>query len=256
MYKKLFSCRNKVAVVTGGCGLIGKEIVNALSDFGAIVYAADIDDKKAAGLPRKSNIKYIYLDIGSEDSVKKAMEGVTRKSGRIDILVNSAYPKTPDWNTRFEKVPFDSWKENVNSHLGGYFLCCRSAAEIMKKRKKGSIINLSSIYGIRAPDFRIYEGTKMTMPVAYSAIKSGIIALTKYLSSYYGKYNIRANAVSPGGIFDNQNPHFVRKYIKKTSLVRMGKPSDVAGAVVYLASEASSYVTGCNLVVDGGWTAC
>jgi NAD(P)-dependent dehydrogenase (short-subunit alcohol dehydrogenase family) len=126
---------------------------------------------------------------------------------------------------------------------------------IMKKHGGGSIINLASIYGIVAPDFSIYEGTELTMPVAYASIKAGIIALTKYIATYFGHDNIRANTVSPGGIYDNQPPSFVDKYSRKTPLGRMGNPSEIVGAVIYLASDASSFVTGHNLTVDGGWTA-
>jgi len=254
MYKTIFSCKNKVAVVAGGCGLLGREVVKALSEFGALVYIADINSKNAVNLLREKKIKYIYFDISSEDSIEKAMNEIIRKAGRIDILVNSAYPKTEDWGLKFEKVSFDSWKKNINDHLGGYFLSSRTAAEIMKEQGGGAIINLASIYGVTAPDFNIYEGTKMTMPVAYAAIKSGIIGLTRYIATYYGRHNVRANVVSPGGVFDNQNINFVRRYSQKTPLGRMAAPRDIVGAVIYLASEASSYITGCNLIVDGGWT--
>jgi NAD(P)-dependent dehydrogenase (short-subunit alcohol dehydrogenase family) len=125
----------------------------------------------------------------------------------------------------------------------------------MAKQRGGAIINLASIYGNVAPDFSIYEGTEMTMPVAYSAIKGGIIALTRYIATYYAHYNVRANTVSPGGIFDHQKPSFVERYSKKTPLGRMARPEEIVGAVVYLASDASSYVTGHDLIVDGGWTA-
>jgi len=168
-------------------------------------------------------------------------------------MVNSAYPRTKDWGNKFEEVTFESWKCNLNSQLGGCFLCCREAAAHMKKRG-GSIINIGSTYGVVAPDFSIYHGTDMTMPAAYSAIKGGLINFTRYLATYYGKHNIRANVVSPGGIFDKQPGIFVAAYSKKTPLLRMAKPSDIVGAVIFLASEASSYVTGHNLMVDGGWT--
>lgn len=255
MYKDLFSCKDKVAVVTGGAGLIGREIVRALHEFGAEVYVADINKEKTEELMEKTDVKYARLDVTSEISIKKALRRVVKYSGRIDVLINAAYPKTKDWSLRCEDVPFDSWKKNVNFHLGGYFLCCRMAAEEMSRKKGGSIINISSIYGMLAPDFSIYEGTRMTMPVAYSAIKGGIISLTKYIATYYAKYKIRANTISPGGIFNGQAPSFVDRYTKKTPLGRMGLAKDIAGAVVYLASDASSYVTGCNLVVDGGWSA-
>ena len=254
-YKDLFSCENKVAVVTGGAGLLGREIVKALHDFGAKVYIGDIDEKKAGEISGDTGIGYVHLDITSEDSIGKAMETVIRDNGRLDIIVNSAYPRTKDWGGKIEQVSLGSWKDNVDSHMGGYFFCCRMAAEQMRRQGRGTIINLASIYGVVAPDFSIYEGTEMTMPVAYSAIKGGIIALTKYIATYYAKYNVRANVVSPGGIYANQPESFVEKYSKKTPLGRMGMSSEVVGAVIYLASNASSYVTGHNLIVDGGWTA-
>ncbi|MEW6600338.1 MAG: oxidoreductase [Nitrospirota bacterium] len=253
-YKGLFSCENKSAVVTGGGGLIGREIIRALREFGAEVYAADIDREKTADTTDDS-IKFLRMDITSEESVNNAVDEVVKQSGRIDILVNCAYPRTADWGAKFEDIKFDSWGKNVNDHLGGYFLSCRAAAERMKKQGSGSIINLSSIYGVTAPDFSIYEGTPMTMPAAYASIKGGIIALTRYIATYYGKHNVRANCISPGGIFDNQPNEFVRRYSQKTPLGRMGRPDEIVGAVMYLASDASSYVTGENILIDGGWTA-
>jgi NAD(P)-dependent dehydrogenase (short-subunit alcohol dehydrogenase family) len=256
MYRNLFSCKDKVALVTGGLGLIGKEIVRGLSDFGASVCVADINERETEWLKNLAAVHFQPLDITSEGSIRQAVEGVVRQFMKIDILVNCAYPRTGDWGARCEDVSFDSWKMNVNSHLGGYFLCCQKVAEKMKRQGGGSIINLASIYGIVAPDFSIYEGTPMTMPVAYSAIKGGIIAFSKYMSSYYAKDNIRVNCVSPGGIFDKQSNSFVEKYNANTPLARMGTPEDIVGAVLYLASDASLYVTGHNLIVDGGWTAC
>ncbi len=254
-YNDMFSCKGKAALVTGGAGLLGREIAKALNDFGAVVYIGDIADEKAGKIPDSEGIYYVHLDITSEDSVRRAMKTIIRHNGKLDIVVNSAYPRTKDWGKKIEKVRMKSWKRNVDSHLGGCFLCCREAAEQMKRQGQGAIINLASIYGVAAPDFSIYEGTEMTMPVAYSAIKAGIISLTRYLATYYAKYNVRANAVSPGGIFDSQNRTFVKRYSKKTPLGKMGRPSDVAGAVVFLASGASSYITGQNIIVDGGWTA-
>ena len=256
MYRNFFSCKDKVALVTGGLGLIGREIVRGLNDYGASVCVADINEKQMKGLENNTAVNFQPLDITSEDSIHQTLEAVINQFKKIDILVNCAYPRTSDWGARCEDVSFNSWKMNVNSHLGGYFLCCQKVAEQMKLRGSGSIINVASIYGVVAPDFSIYEGSTMTMPVAYSAIKGGIIALSKYMATYYAKDNIRVNCVSPGGIFDNQPDSFVKKYTAKTPLGRMGTPKDMVGAVIYLASDASLYVTGHNLIVDGGWTAC
>jgi len=253
-YKSLFSLRNKVVIVVGGAGLIGREIVKGLSDFGAKVYIVDINKEAAEKIITKV-IKFIYLDITSEDSIRKALSEVYSEAKKIDVLINCAYPKTYDWGLKLEDVTFDSWKDNVNSHLGGYFLCSKVAADLMKKKAKGVIINFASIYGVVAPDFSIYKGTNMTMPAAYSAIKGGIIAFTKYLATYYVKYNIRANVISPGGVFNGQDIAFLKEYAKKTPLNRMADPKDIVGAVIFLSSDASSYITGQNLIVDGGWSA-
>jgi len=254
-YSNIYSCKNKIAIVTGGCGLLGREIVKGLSQFGAIVFMADQNETEGKKLAnKKQKIEYIYLDITSLDSVQEALKQVIQKNGKIDILINCVYPRTEDWSTRFEDINFDSWKMNVNNHLGGFFIMCKETAMIMKKRRSGSIINLASIYGVVAPDFSIYEGTEMTMPAAYASIKAGIIALTKYIATYYGAFNIRANCISPGGIYDNQPDYFVKKYSLKTPLGRMSNPHEIVGTVIYLASDASSYVTGQNIIVDGGWT--
>ncbi|OGS04069.1 MAG: hypothetical protein A2251_05290 [Elusimicrobia bacterium RIFOXYA2_FULL_47_53] len=245
------SVKGKVAVVSGGLGLIGLEIAKVLADNGAKVYIADI--LRSAKL-KYSGIKLVTMDITDENSINSALNTVIKKAGKIDIFINSAYPRTGDWGVKLEDIPFESWKSNSNGHMGGYFLSSRAAAEKMKKRG-GTIINLASIYGVVAPDFSVYSGTDMTMPAAYSAIKAGIIGFTKYMAAYFAKYNIRANVVSPGGIFNNQHKTFVRNYCAKTPLGRMGKPADIASAVLFLSSDASSYITGQNLIIDGGWTA-
>jgi NAD(P)-dependent dehydrogenase (short-subunit alcohol dehydrogenase family) len=254
MYEQIFSCKDKVAIVTGGGGLLGKEISKALADFGAKVYVVELDQQNEESTSTSPQINFLKLNTTSEVEVKRVFNQISSEEKGLDILVTCAYPRTKDWGAVVEDVPFESWQENLNSQLGGTFICCREAAAIMKNTGGGSIINMASTYGVVAPDFSIYEGTDMTMPVAYSAIKSGIIGLTRYFATYYADYDIRANSISPGGIRDKQSDEFVNHYSKKTPLGRMGRASDIVGGIIFLASESSAYVTGQNLLIDGGWT--
>ena len=244
----MFLIKDKVIVVTGGQGLLGSQIVHSLRNEGAIVISGDIKTDKED--------PYSYLiDITQEGSVVQFVNEIVAKYSRIDGWVNNAYPRTSDWGLKMEDVLFESWRTNIDMHLNGYFLCCKVILEQMKKQQKGSVINMSSIYGLVGPDFGVYKGTAMTMPVAYSAIKGGINNLTRYLASYYGPYQIRVNTISPGGIIDNQPESFVQAYNEKVPLRRMGRPIDIVSAVHYLLSDETSYITGHNLIIDGGWTA-
>jgi NAD(P)-dependent dehydrogenase (short-subunit alcohol dehydrogenase family) len=258
--KDLFSLEGKVAVVTGGIGLIGRGLVEGLASSGAYVHIADIDPGAAeeyATLLQQDGLRAsaISLDIRDYDSIVDCVDEIVRLSQSLDIWVNSAYPKIPGAAVDLEHVRPDLWRADVDAHLNGYGFCCREAARAMRASNKGSIINIGSTYGMVAPDFSIYDDLDMTTPATYAAIKGGIINLTRFLASYYGKDGIRVNSVSPGGVANNQPQVFVERYERKTPLGRMGTPQDIAGAVVFLASDASAYVTGHNLVVDGGWTA-
>ena len=243
----MFSIKDKIIVVTGGNGLLGRQMVSTFREQGAHVIAADIC------FETQGSDDFI-IDITDEESVKNGVAAIVAKYNRIDGWVNNAYPRTKDWGTKFENIPLDSWRKNVDMHLNGYFLCCQVVLEEMKKQKFGSVINMSSIYGIVGPDFTVYEGTEMTMPAAYSAIKGGLNNLTRYLASYFGEFQVRVNTVSPGGIFDHQPEAFVTNYNKKVPMKRMGSPKDIVSAVFYLLTDDSSYITGHNLVVDGGWS--
>ena len=241
--------KNKIIIVTGGSGLIGKEIVKQLIENGATVINAEI--KADTDL----NKGIVHCDITSEQSVNNCIKLVSDKYGRIDGLVNNAYPRTADWGAKFEDTTLESWQKNVDMQMNSTFLFCKEVLSVMKKQNSGSIVNMGSIYGVVGNDFTVYEGTNMTSAAAYSAIKGGIVNFTRFLASYHGKYNIRINCVSPGGIFDNQNPVFVKNYEKKVPLKRMGTPQDIAPAVSFLLSDGAKYITGQNLIVDGGWTA-
>jgi len=242
----MFSINDKVIVVTGGSGLLGKQMITSLRENGAIGISADISVQGGEN--------EIVLDITSENSLVDAIANILSTHGRIDGWINNAYPRTKDWGNKLEDVSIESWRLNVDMHLNGYFLCCKLVLEQMKKQGQGSLVNMSSIYGIVAPDFTVYEGTSMTMPVAYSAIKGGINNLTRYLAAYYGPYQVRVNSVSPGGIFDHQPDRFVKNYNSKVPMRRMGEGKDIVAAVHYLVADESSYITGHNLVVDGGWS--
>lgn len=243
----MFSIKNKIIVVTGGNGLLGKKMITSFRENGAIAISVDINFEQQGD-------NDFVMDITSENSVKSVVDLVIKKYKRIDGWVNNAYPRTNDWGNKFEHIEFESWRKNIDMHLNGYFLCCQVVLSQMKEQGSGSLINMSSIYGLLGPDFTVYDGTEMTMPAAYSAIKGGLNNLTRYLASYYGKYQVRINTVSPGGIFDNQPELFVSNYNKKVPLKRMGSPKDIVSAVFYLITDESSYITGHNLIVDGGWS--
>jgi NAD(P)-dependent dehydrogenase (short-subunit alcohol dehydrogenase family) len=243
----MFNLEKKVIVVTGGNGLLGREIVNNLRNVGACVISTDL-------FFETEHVDNFIMDITSELSVKDTIQAVLNKYERIDGWINNAYPRTKDWANKFENVTIDSWRKNVDMHLNGYFICSKLILEVMKLQLNGVLINMSSIYGMQGPDFSIYEGTDLTMPAAYSAIKGGIANLSKYLASYYGPFNVRVNTISPGGVKDNQPYAFVSNYVKKVPLRRMANCNDITSAIHFLLSDESSYITGHNLVIDGGWT--
>lgn len=241
--------KNKVIIVTGGNGLLGKDILRRIDLEEGIPICADLN------IDKKSTYDQFYCDISSEESIEIFLNKVIKKYNKIDGLVNNAYPRTNDWHLDFEKIKLESWKKNIDLQLNSNFTIIQKVAKLMKKYKTGSIVNMASIYGVVGPDFSIYEGTDMTTPAAYSAIKGGLINFTRYLASYYGKDSININCISPGGIFDDQPKKFVKSYTKKVPLQRMGNPLDISPAVVFLLSEESSYITGQNIIIDGGLTA-
>lgn len=240
----------KIILVTGGSGLLGKAMIDHIRQQGGTAINGDISVKNDLAN------HCIRLDVTKSASIKRVVNKIIDHHGRIDGLVNNAYPRTKDWGNKFEDVSLDSWRKNVDFQLNRVFEITQLVIDKMKEMKtKGAVVNISSIYGVVGNDFTVYDGTDLTSPAAYSAIKGGIINFTRYLASYYGPHKIRVNCVSPGGIFNHQPKRFVKNYEKKVPLKRMGKPEDIAPAVSFLLSDESAYVTGHNLVVDGGWTA-
>jgi len=266
----MFELTGRAAVVTGGAGLLGGEFCRALGEAGASVVVADrIGEAARATAAHLSadglRTLAVETDITSPDSVAELMRACRAAFGRLDILVNSAAldPKFDREHSdrpagAFEDFPLEAWNAALAVNLTGSFLCAQAAAPVMLEQGRGSIINLCSTYGLVGPDQRIYERpgeAPRFKPVYYSVTKAGILGLTRYLATYYGGKGIRVNALTPGGVFNDHDETFVRNYSARTVLGRMARKDEMSGALLFLASEASSYMTGANLVVDGGWTA-
>lgn len=253
--------RNKTVVIAGGAGLLGRELCKAVAMECGTVVVADIDLSKAEAhaqvvcqtVPGAKSFG-VLLDITSSGSIRDAIKQITGKTGKIDALVNSAYPRNKDYGKKLEDVSYESFCENVNMHLGGYFLTSREFASYFKAAGSGHIINISSIYGIAAPRFEIYDNTSMTMPVEYAAIKSGIVHMMRYMAKYYKGTGIRFNCISPGGIKDGQPESFLGHYAKYSLTKGMLDPADLCGTLVFLLSDSSKFINGQNIIVDDGWS--
>jgi NAD(P)-dependent dehydrogenase (short-subunit alcohol dehydrogenase family) len=261
-----FRLDGRTAIVTGAAGLLGQEFVRALAEAGAHVVAADLDEAGAKRIAEAvENGVAAGVDVTSPEAVRSLFEGVRSEFGGVDVLVNSAAmdPKfdageAAQHTQTFEDFPLEMWNRALAVNLTGMFLCCQAAARAMQAEGRGSIINICSTYGLVGPDQRIYQRpgqpTRLK-PAYYSVSKAGVLGLTRYLATYFAGTNIRVNALTPGGVYHEQDEDFVRAYSSRTVLGRMARKDEMSGALVFLASDASSYMTGANLVVDGGWTA-
>jgi NAD(P)-dependent dehydrogenase (short-subunit alcohol dehydrogenase family) len=245
----------KVVMIAGGAGLLGRALSRAVVEAGARLMVADASEEAARSVSRElgASSRAACMNITTADSVRGAILECTQAFGRLDAVVNAAYPRNSHYGRKLEDVEYADFCENVGLHLGGYFLVCQQACAHFRRSGGGSVVNISSIYGIRAPRFDVYEGTPMTMPVEYAAIKAGLLRLTEYFAKYYAGSSIRVNSLSLGGIADRQPESFQRRYRSYCLDKGMLDAADVTGALVFLLSDAGRYVNGHNLVVDDGW---
>jgi len=275
MINEMFDLTNKTALVVGGRGYLGQNFCKGLTESGALVYSADLPKKSPSSQwmgkeKPNENIIQKEVDVTDPDSVKQLVDSIIQESLGIDILVYSVSTKPPDFYKAYTQCSLEGWQAVIRVELDGVFLCTQQVGKYMETAKKGSIILLSSIYGIVGNDHRIYEGSnlpevfkespefneKVYSHAAYAAVKGAHISIARFLAAYWGSYGIRVNCISPGGVaHPGENEVFVKKYSDRTPLGRKACVEDITGAVIYLASEASSYIAGHNLIVDGGWTA-
>jgi NAD(P)-dependent dehydrogenase (short-subunit alcohol dehydrogenase family) len=254
-----FSLSSRIALVTAGAGpLFGRSISTALADAGATVITAsrslERNQEFAADLRSQGYDAHgLAFDLEDLASIDRLHVEILARFGRLDVLVNSAISREGHVGG-FEQQTPDQWQHAALGDFSGLFRHCQRAVEAMKRQGRGSIINIASIYGVVSNDPGLYEGTDMVQPPTYNFMKAGMIQFTRYLACYYGKHGIRANSISPGGYFNDQPAAFVERYCRRVPLGRMMGHEDLQGAVVFLASDASNYVTGANLMVDGGWT--
>jgi len=253
--------KNKVIVITGGAGVIGRCFGQGIADMGGIAVAADIDFEAAesfaqedVGNDSSGLIEAAQLDITSKSSICTLISDLKQRYGQIDAVVNNAYPRNQNYGRKLEDVSYEDFCENVNCHLGGYFLVAQLFSLTFKKQGWGNVINMSSIYGTMAPRFEVYEGTAMTMPVEYAAIKSAIEHLTRYFAQYFKGTGVRVNSLSPGGILADQPTNFLNAYNKHCASKGMLDAHDLLGALQFLLSDESRYLTGQNLLVDDGFS--
>jgi len=252
--------KNTVVVVTGGAGLLGRSFASAIADRGGAVVVADLDVEAATRVAEEvavsnpGRVEAAPLNITDRASVTSLIAKTRERHGRIDAVINNAYPRNQNYGRKLEHVTYEDFCENVSLHLGGYFLVAQQFGLYFRTQGGGNIVNMASIYGTMAPRFEVYADTAMTMPVEYAAIKAGVIQLTRYFAKYFQGDGIRVNSLSPGGIEDRQPEAFLQKYNAHCNAKGMLDPSDVAGALLFLLSDASKYVTGQNLVVDDGFS--
>lgn len=264
---EMFSLKNKIAVVTGALGLLGRRHCKALAEAGATVIVCDLSESDCVQFANQlgNDAFGASLDVTDPESIRCLRDRLANAFHSIDILINNAAvndmfenPSTALELSMFENYPLEQWRRSLDVNVTGVFLCSQILGSLMAQNGKGSIINIASTYGIVAPDQSLYrdETGNQTFfkSAAYPTTKGAVLSFTRFLAAYWGDRGVRVNALSPGGTQNGQKDFFIKKYSDKTPLRRMADPSDYEGAIIFLASDASAYMTGANLVVDGGWT--
>ena len=253
--------KNKVIFVAGANGLLGKKICRTVLSNGGQLVLADMDRSGIEKLKLELNADFhseksfaTTIDIVSKNSIQKSIQEAVSIFGKIDSLVNTAYPRNKNYGRHFFDVEYEDFCENTSLHLGGYFLTSQQFAKYFVESGYGTILNIASVYGVIAPKFEIYKDTPMTMPVEYAAIKSALIHLTVYMAKYLKDKNVRVNCISPGGILDRQPEIFLDNYKKNCLSKGMLDPDDIMGTVAFLLSDASRFINGQNIIVDDGFT--
>jgi len=264
MATDLFDLTGRVVVVTGGLGLLGRQFTAAVAARGARAVALDVA-APAGGSPVPAGVRVVHADVRSRAELERALAAIRADLGVPHALINGAAIDSPpdapaSENGPFETYPLESWNRVMDVNLTGLMLCCQVFGAAMAEAGRGSIVNVSSIYGVVSPDQRIYAyraaaGAPFVKPVAYSATKSALLNLTRYLATYWAPRGVRVNTLTLAGVANNQDPRFLEGYCARIPVGRMARPDEYNGAVVFLCSEASAYMTGANLVMDGGWTA-
>jgi NAD(P)-dependent dehydrogenase (short-subunit alcohol dehydrogenase family) len=262
--QNLFRLDGKVAIITGAAGLLGEQHAIALSDFGATVVLTDLKpdvvETRAAAITAGTGLPALGLacDVTKSASWEAVLKRVVHDFGHADILINNAgftnQSRSANFGAAFSDFPLEDWNQILEVNLTGTFLGCQVIGKQMLSQGHGSIINLASLYGVVSPNHKMYPGTGINQPVAYSVSKAGVLALTRYLAGLWGETGIRVNCITPGGVYNNHKELFVERFSNLNPMGRMEKKEELRGAVVYLASDASTYCNGHNLVVDGGWT--
>lgn len=262
LYKDKFSLKDQVVIVTGALGLIASSFIEALLQFEAQVALLDLDADRLSEKTKElqkvypaSSFKAYPVDVTKKKEIQAALEAILKDFSHVNALVNTHQNKTPAFFDAFEEYTEENWHQVLETNLTGTFLTCQVIGGWMASKGGGNIVNLPSLYALVAPNPRLYHQTSLNCPAAYAASKGGVVALTQYLSTYWASKKVRVNLLTPHGVWNQHEKNFETNFAQFSPLGRMSYSHEVSGALIYLLSEASSYVTGQNLVIDGGWTA-